>query len=151
MIFFCGFIGRRRYSCICPYKWTGLKQQNGRRQKRQNFQNVNFETTKLNVQSVLKGDIKDGERISLLQTVSDLDPTVAKGSTVLLFLEKYDGPVPGAEASFVCEGGYQGNYIISDGKISPSKNSDGKLSEDIEKIKNFDALKKKLNQRHNSY
>lgn len=113
-------------------------------QSEQKYQDVNFETTKLNVQSVLKGDITAGEQISLLQTVSDNDPIVSKDSTVLLFLEKYNGPVPGAEASFVCKGGYQGNYIVSNGEISPSKNSNKKLSEDIEKIKNLDALKQKI-------
>lgn len=67
---------------------------------------VNFVTTKIDITKMLKGDISEHE-ITLLQTDCKEDPIVEKGSSVLLFLHKYDGPI--TTNAYVCQGLYQGS------------------------------------------
>lgn len=113
-------------------------------QTEQTFQMADFVFTQLNVKSILKDNGLIGDKISLLQTVADFDPTVAKGSTVLLFLYKYEGPIPGSADAYICQGCYQGNYTITGDKIVPSKDNNAKLSADIQKIQGLDELKAKV-------
>jgi uncharacterized membrane protein len=108
------------------------------------FQKVDFAFTQLIVKKTLKDNGLVGDKIALLQTVADFDPIVEAGSDVLLFLEKYEGPIPGAEGAYVCKGLYQGNYIINGDKIVPTKTENAQLAADIEEVNSLSAMEAKV-------
>lgn len=109
------------------------------------FQTVPFVTTNIKIEKVLKGNLTYKE-ITLLQTKITEDPLVKKGGHVLLFLEKYEGPI--INDAYVCKGLYQGNYNINDkGIITNSidlKSYNLKLSDDIEKTNSLEGLQVKI-------
>jgi hypothetical protein len=102
------------------------------------YQGVDFVKTGVNVKQVLKGANLAGKEITLLQTVCDEDPTVEKGSTVLLFLEAYDGPV--TENAYVCKGLYQGQYKVSGDTFAPVKSGNSDLASDLKSLGNLNSL-----------
>lgn len=110
-------------------------------QSMETFQQAQFVLTKLKVKTILKNNGFTGDEITLLQTFANFDSTVQKDSTIVLFLEKYTGPIPNAENAYVCKGLYQGNYLLEGDKIVPSKKDNVQLAQDIHKIGNLSSLK----------
>ena len=106
------------------------------------YGDVEFVITRLEVNSILNNTNFPEKEITLLQTVCEKDPTVAKDSTVLLFLEKYDGPV--TDNAYVCTGLYQGQYELKGNTILPSKDGNNNLADDINNIGNLNSLKTKI-------
>lgn len=109
------------------------------------YQTVSFVTTNIKIKEVIKGSL-NGKEITLLQTKIIEDPLVKKGGHVLLFLEKYDGPI--IKDAYVCKGLYQGNYNIDDnGVIINSidlKSYNSKLSEDLNNNNTLKSLQNKI-------
>lgn len=90
---------------------------------------ITFILTKIKVKEVLVGSkIEKGDTITLLQTKSYEDPTVAKGSNKILFLEKYEGYL--VDDAYICKGLYQGQYNIEKDSIKASS------SDVIDKVTN---------------
>lgn len=102
------------------------------------YQGVDFVKTGVNVKKVLKGSDLAGKEITLLQTVCAEDPTVEKGSTVLLFLDTYDGPV--TENAYVCKGLYQGQYKVSGDTFAPVESGNSGLASDMKSLGNLTSL-----------
>jgi hypothetical protein len=106
----------------------------GKKIKDIEYGGVDFTITEINVNESIKGTTNS--KISLLQTVTDLDPTVITKSNVLLFLEKYNGPI--YENAYVCKGLGQGQFIIKDNnrvessiKLNESMNNDITSKKDL--------------------
>jgi hypothetical protein len=107
------------------------------------YSGVDFVNVQLEVKNVLKGSDFSETKITLLQTVCAEEPIVEKGSTVLLFLHKYIGPV--TDNAYVCVGMYQGQYKLDGDTIQPSKNDNVNLTNDVKTIGNLNSLKNKIN------
>lgn len=107
---------------------------------------TSFTTTNIKVKQVFKGTLNENE-ITLLQTNIEDDPLVKKGGRVLLFLQKYDGPI--TKNAYVCKGLYQGNYDIdANGSLTSRidlKSHNPKLSKDLENNNTLEGLKNKIN------
>ena len=71
-----------------------------------------------------------------MQTYSEEDPYLKKGTQVLLFLSEYDGPI--AQDVFVINGLYNGQYVIDDGTLFSVKPGNVKTAvltnTDLEKV-----------------
>jgi hypothetical protein len=108
------------------------------------LEGVSFVQSKIIVKDVLKGDLVKGSEIYLLQTKIVEDPIVGKSDHVLLFLEKYSGPVT-REDAYVSKGLFQGHYKIkNDTELVPSlAESNKKLSIEI-KNNTLNQLKEKI-------
>ena len=106
------------------------------------YSDVDFVKTKVKINEVLKGNINESE-ITILQTISKQDPTLKKGSTVLLFLFKYSGPV--TVNAYVCRGLYQGHYILDGDLIKSSKDYNKNLDKEIKEINKIENLKQRIN------
>lgn len=81
------------------------------------FEGVDFTRTSIVVKEFLKGSINEQE-ISVLQTISVEDPQLIANTDVILFLEKYEGPITDDSNTFVCKGLYQGQYVVSNGYVN---------------------------------
>jgi len=109
---------------------------------------VSFVRSKISVHEVLQGDIQANEEIWLLQTELKQDPIVRKGEQLLLFLEKYDGPVVHEDA-YVSVGLYQGHYIITaDSELLPSLPDSNKAIFAELKELGLAGLKERIKLRH---
>lgn len=103
---------------------------------------VDFVITNTKVKQSLKGSVNDKDIVRILQTdYTNEDPLLTKGDTVLLFLEKYDGPI--TENAYVIKGLYQGNYKYSNGKFLSGKNNNEALSKEINEL-TLDDLSNKI-------
>ncbi len=106
------------------------------------YRGVYFYNTQINVQKVLKGSIPSGKEITLMQTYCEEDTIVEKGSTVLLFLDRYEGPATGN--AYVCQGAYQGQYKIDGKKILPSLDDRLGSVSDFEKFNILDKMETEI-------
>lgn len=115
-------------------------------QKELTYLQTSFTKTNIKVKQVFKGTL-DEKEITLLQTNMADDPLVKKGGRVLLFLQKYDGPI--ANDVYVVKGLYQGNYDIdANGNLISKidlKSHNPKLSKDLENNNTLESLKNKIN------
>lgn len=96
------------------------------------FEGVEFVTTEIKVDDVVKADNEIGKTITLLQTKVEEDPIIEKGTQTLLFLDKYEGPI--VEIAYVTKGLYQGQYKIKDKEIKINeliRKENSKLEADI--------------------
>lgn len=109
---------------------------------------VSFVRSKISVYEVLQGDIQPNEEIWLLQTKLKQDPIVRKGEQLLLFLEKYDGPVV-QEDAYVSVGLYQGHYMITaEAELLPSlPDSNKALFAELKEL-GLAGLKERIQLRH---
>lgn len=104
------------------------------------LQDVEFVISKLNVTESIKGSIPIDSKINILQTKDiDIDPELVANQSVLLFLEKYTGPI--TENAYVIKGLYQGNYTITNGILKASKASNSEVSTKINAKKIIDIKK----------
>lgn len=110
-------------------------------QKSLKYENVEFVKTQIEVKNLLKGSNNAEKIITILQTVSNDDPVLEKNSNVLLFLEKYEGPI--IENAYVIKGLYQGHYKIHKNNIIATKNGNGKLKDSIES-KTIEQIEQKI-------
>jgi|GEM_PF-2015417 hypothetical protein len=94
---------------------------------------VPFATTTFKIETCIRGDVTG--IITILQTKSNEDPFLNNGNRMVLFLEKYDGPI--TEDAYVVKGLYQGQYTIKGTKIV--KNIDNMLTGD-EVLQNIETL-----------
>lgn len=109
-----------------------------------NYVDVDFVETALNVNKIYKGaEFVTGKEILLLQTMIEQDPLVVKGERVLLFLDKYSGPVT-SDSTFVTKGLYQGHYKLSNNILVPSAPLTGLLAEDFNQNKSYDKMQTKI-------
>jgi len=105
---------------------------------------ANFVQTDLKIKKIYKGtSLVNGNNIWLLQTLMMQDPIIKNGEKVLLFLDKYEGPVTSDE-TFVLKGLYQGHYKIINDEIRPSFPLTGTLNEELAKYKSYDKMVEKL-------
>ena len=103
---------------------------------------MDFAKTQIEVKSILKGANFSETEITLLQTVCNSDPIVDKIGNVLLFLEKYIGPI--TDNAYVCKGHYQGHYKLNGDSISSSLSENAKLTSEMKDIGTIDKLKGKI-------
>lgn len=82
---------------------------------------LRFPITELRVTNAIKGDISIGDSIRLIQTADIAeDPLVSEGECVLLFLERFSGPQTDDPDTYVCNGLFDGHYIIQDNRVMES-------------------------------
>ncbi len=82
------------------------------------YDDISFYKTQVKIRAVLKGQpISKNECITILQTKSIEDPAIGKNSNIILFLEKYEGPI--ISDAYVCKGLSQGHYKVVDLLSSP--------------------------------
>jgi hypothetical protein len=114
------------------------------RQKDYNHMGVKFVNTEITIEKVLKGDsLSENQQITLLQTAIEEDPIVKRNKKVLLFIDKYEGPV--TEDAYVCQGLYQGHYILDEKKILPTLNFGSELNKEIENLDGVEDLFNRIN------
>lgn len=96
---------------------------------------VTFALTKFKVEASVRGEVSG--TINILQTKMAEDPFIKKGEKLMLFLERYEGPV--AEDAYVMKGLFMGQYKIAGNTLI--KNPDNRLagSEALENIQTFIA------------
>lgn len=96
---------------------------------------VSFALTKFKIVNSIRGEISGN--INILQTKIAEDPFIMKGEKLMLFLERYEGPV--AEDAYVMKGLFMGQYKIAGNTLI--KNPDNRLSgsEALENIQTFIA------------
>lgn len=105
------------------------------------FEEENLIKTKVKISKVLKGKF-DEENIQILQTVCDNDPRIAQGEEMILFLNKYDGPI--CDSCYVCVGLYQGHYKIENNKVIPSRNIDSPINREIRSYETVLAFENRI-------
>ncbi len=99
---------------------------------------LKFPITELRVTDPIKGGMSIGDSIRLIQTADIAeDPLVSEGERVLLFLERFSGPQTDDPDAYVCNGLFDGHYIIKNNQVTESyaapdslgrvKMQDGKL------------------------
>lgn len=109
-----------------------------------NYKSMNFVQTKLELKKIYKNSsVVANNEIWLLQSVIVEDPIVSKGDRLLLFLDKYSGPVTNDDA-YVFKGLYQGHYKISNNQLIPSAKLSEKLNADFEQVKSYDKMINKV-------
>lgn len=120
--------------------------------KNANYLGANFVQTVVEVKKVYKGSEHiSGKEIHLLQTLMVQDPLIKKDERVLLFLEKYTGPVT-SDVAFISKGLFQGHYKIkkdqlNNDKLTPSVPLSGTLMEDFEQNKSYEKMVEKINKK----
>lgn len=93
---------------------------------------VTFVITSFLVDSTVKGNIAPNTKIDILQTKNlDIDPEIKSKDNMLLFLEKYTGPITDKEV-YVIKGGEQGMYKVANGKLEGMKSYNGPLKAQFE-------------------
>lgn len=105
------------------------------------FEEENLIKTKVKITKVLKGRFDD-ENIQILQIVCDNDPRIEPGEEVVLFMNKYDGPI--CDNCYICVGLYQGHYKIENNKIIPSRNIDSPINREIKSFETVLAFENKI-------
>ena len=74
------------------------------------YDGMRFAVTEVRVRDYIRGE--GPESIRILQTRSEEDPYLKKGTEVLLFLHRYEGPIE--ESVYVINGLYHGQYEVKD-------------------------------------
>lgn len=105
------------------------------------FEEENLIKTKVKISKVLKGQFGE-ENIQILQTVSPNDPTIQPDEEVILFLNKYDGPI--CDNCYICVGLYQGHYKIENNKVIPSHNIDSSINREVRSYETVLAFENKV-------
>lgn len=128
VLFFGGCFSKKLPSAMLAQKFTSLEslakasplvvscKVNGKSQEF-TYKEVDFAKTEVLVKEIYRNDvnIKNGDKITILQTLIQEDPLIDKNDELLLFLEKYEGPV--CSDAYQIVGAVQGHYKIKDGKI----------------------------------
>ena len=96
---------------------------------------MTFAITAVEPIDIVRGDV-NAKTLRIMQTYSEEDPYLKKGTQVLLFLSEYDGPI--AQDVFVINGLYNGQYVIDDGTLFSVKPGNVKTTvltnTDLEKV-----------------
>lgn len=81
------------------------------------YDNMNFIKTQVDVKSIYRDNynLKVGDKITILQSDIDEDPTMSKNDDLVLFIEKYEGPI--ISDAYVIKGCMQGHFNIKGNKI----------------------------------
>lgn len=92
---------------------------------------VKFQISKFKIDQSIKGDFLNKDYIEIIQTVGIAEESlIIKNNNLLLFLEKYVGPIE--NEAYVIKGLYQGQYKIKNNKIKGVNNLNKKLNDEIE-------------------
>lgn len=75
------------------------------------YAEMTFALTEVEIVNLVRGNV-DADTLQIMQTRSEEDPYLKKGTQVLLFLSEYDGPI--AQNVYVINGLYNGQYVIKD-------------------------------------
>ena len=96
------------------------------------YAEMTFAITAVEPIDIVRGDV-NAKTLRIMQTYSEEDPYLKKGTQVLLFLSEYDGPI--AQDVF---GLYNGQYVIDDGTLFSVKPGNVKTTvltnTDLEKV-----------------
>lgn len=99
------------------------------------YAEMTFAITAVEPIDIVRGDV-NAKTLRIMQTYSEEDPYLKKGTQVLLFLSEYDGPI--AQDVFVINGLYNGQYVIDDGTLFSVKPGNVKTTvltnTDLEKV-----------------
>lgn len=99
------------------------------------YAEMTFAITAVEPIDIVRGDV-NAKTLRIMQTYSEEDPYLKKGTQVLLFLSEYDGPI--AQDVFVINGLYNGQYVIDDGTFFSVKPGNVKTTvltnTDLEKV-----------------
>ena len=98
------------------------------------YAEMTFAITAVEPIDIVRGDV-NAKTLRIMQTYSEEDPYLKKGTQVLLFLSEYDGPI--AQDVFVINGLYNGQYVIDDGtlfSVKPGNETTVLTNTDLEKV-----------------
>ncbi|NRR05442.1 MULTISPECIES: hypothetical protein [Brevibacillus] len=98
------------------------------------YKDVVFVKTDVKIKSVYRENlgIKENDTITVLQTYMEEDPVVEKKENLVLFLDKYTGPVH--DDAFTIVGAMQGHFVIKDDKIFPKKEGESNSHNHVNSI-----------------
>lgn len=89
------------------------------------YAEMTFAITEVEIIDHVRGD-ESAKTLQILQTRSEEDPYLKKGTQVLLFLSEYNGPI--AQNVYVINGLYNGQYVIDDGTLCTAKTANAKTT-----------------------
>lgn len=89
------------------------------------YAEMTFAITEVEIIDHVRGN-ESAKTLQILQTRSEEDPYLKKGTQVLLFLSEYNGPI--AQNVYVINGLYNGQYVIDDGTLCTAKTANAKTT-----------------------
>lgn len=78
---------------------------------------IKFYISELEINEIIQGKVEK-KNVQLLQTYSYEDPLISNQNQVLLFLERYSGPLTNDKDTYVCKGLGYGQYAVTDNVVS---------------------------------
>lgn len=92
-----------------------------------NYDNLGFIKTQVDIKDIYRDDynLKKGDKITILQSDINEDPVINKNDDLVLFIEKYEGPI--TNDAYVIKGCMQGHFTVKNNKIYSKTNKEWQI------------------------